>query len=779
MNRYVYLLAAAVLLPSSWTRAAEPAVAFTRGPAVEACEGGVRIAFALSRPTDVAVYIEDAAGKVVRHLAAGVLGPNAPAPFRPGSLEQSLLWDGTDDLGRPAAKQPGYVSPFRVRVGAGLEVRHAGTAFDEHAGPNGIVNVVGLAAGADGRVYVLSNRWGRYSWQDTAVSVYRRDGSYERTIKPFPADLPAERVKPAGAFRTEEGEFVPIIHRVLGTTYYPCEDRLPQQMAVTKEGHLILAVVDPALNAIYKGMSARLAVIDREGHPLLAECIKPPGKPYPDLFQGRLPSKQVEREYVWMYGSVVKFGPEGGAVWFPKNYNINTRKHYPYPFDGKPDLPSSLGKEKVAGTRGTYFIRELTLQGAKWWRYGCAYLLDMAGRGTDRCHCTACEFDVDDFGRVFFPDQGRFRVTVLDTNGNLITHVGGYGNQDYCGPASYVLDPQGHYLRPRRPDDPEIPPEPKSKLGRAEVFSPKLHGVVCWRSSWEPDATVIHFKCGDNVDHHATCDAGKFTVFKYAPLAIKNGHYRGYKSSKHWYYKSAWSANVVVFDNPRTHGYQPYVDFDGYVTWQTWQERRRKYKFPPTGRLLETEANERYARALGDLTGATWPTGSSWQRELVFLGYKYLLVLDRVKPGKDTTTRWLLHSIEEPRIDTTDRLAIIDNGRGRLFVKVPLPEGARMEKVGGKERAFVHKTRSGAERSWPFYRAKKPGAQLGAGRLDVVPADPAAECIYLVVLYPTDVGTTEMPPCSVEREDGDLVVHVGEYVYRFTPPGGGRRRPSR
>jgi hypothetical protein len=322
-------------------------------------------------------------------------------------------------------------------------------------------------------------------------------------------------------------------------------------------------------------------------------------------------------------------------------------------------------------------------------------------------------------------------------------------------------------------NDPELAPTSKAELGRTEVFSPKLHGVVCWRDSWRPDATVIHFKCGDNVDHHGTYDAGKLQIFKHAPLAIKNGHYRGYRSSKHWYYKSAWSANVVVFDGPKRHGHQPHVDFDGYTSWQTWKARRQKaYRHPPTGVLLETEANEKFARAVGDLTGATWPTGSTWTRELVFLDYKYLLVLDRVKPGPDTRTRWLLHSIHEPKIDAARKLAVIDNGKGRLFCKTLLPEGATMVKVGGLEKAFIHKTRSGAERSWPFYRAKKPGGQLGAGRLDVVPADEGAACTYLHVLFPTDTDTTAMPPCSVQRKGAALTAKVGDASYTFKPPGG-------
>jgi hypothetical protein len=43
----------------------------------------------------------------------------------------------------------------------------------------------------------------------------------------------------------------------------------------------------------------------------------------------------------------------------------------------------------------------------------------------------------------------------LDTNGNKILNVGGYGNQDFCGPDSYVLDPAGKFFRPRKDGDPK------------------------------------------------------------------------------------------------------------------------------------------------------------------------------------------------------------------------------------------------------------------------------------------------------------------------------------
>ena len=53
-----------------------------------------KIDFTVDRTTDVAVTIEDAKGKIIRHLAAGVLGKNPPEPLQADSLAQSL------DMGR-------------------------------------------------------------------------------------------------------------------------------------------------------------------------------------------------------------------------------------------------------------------------------------------------------------------------------------------------------------------------------------------------------------------------------------------------------------------------------------------------------------------------------------------------------------------------------------------------------------------------------------------------------------------------------------------------------
>ncbi|KKL28645.1 hypothetical protein LCGC14_2373060, partial [marine sediment metagenome] len=86
-------------------------VAFKSGPTVKKAGGAVKISFAVSAPTDVEVAVLAPSGKVVRHLAAGVLGGPTPppAPLAPG-LSQALSWDGKDDTGKDLIISRDYIS---------------------------------------------------------------------------------------------------------------------------------------------------------------------------------------------------------------------------------------------------------------------------------------------------------------------------------------------------------------------------------------------------------------------------------------------------------------------------------------------------------------------------------------------------------------------------------------------------------------------------------------------------------------------------------------------
>jgi len=233
----IVMVAAAVV--ARGTLAGEPkAAGLANAPMVSRAGDQFKIDFAADRETDVAVYIEDADGKVLRHLAAGALGNNAPPPLKPGSLKQSILWDGKDDEGRRVQAAKG----LRVRVGLGLKATHHGWAFAEtdNTGPNCIDSVSGLAVGADGKLYMLDKWSGLAWWLTNKIHVFGRDGSYEKTIKPFPSNLPLDRVKAAGVFINSFGFANPLIYRPEGTNLYPQEE-VPQRPTITAGGRMIMA----------------------------------------------------------------------------------------------------------------------------------------------------------------------------------------------------------------------------------------------------------------------------------------------------------------------------------------------------------------------------------------------------------------------------------------------------------------------------------------------------------------------------------------------------------
>jgi hypothetical protein len=136
----------------------------------------VTISFASKGYCDATVAIENAEGKIVRHLASGVLGRNAPAPFRKNSLEQTVVWDGKDEIGRYIDDRENHV----VRVSLGLRARMERTLFWS---PHKIVSrsTCPIMRAAPEGVYVF------FTGTNEQVRLFDHEGAYLRTVYPFPA----------------------------------------------------------------------------------------------------------------------------------------------------------------------------------------------------------------------------------------------------------------------------------------------------------------------------------------------------------------------------------------------------------------------------------------------------------------------------------------------------------------------------------------------------------------------------------------------------------------
>lgn len=177
-------------------------------PKVVPSDGNVVVTFAVKTPTDVEVAILNRDGKVVRHLAAGVLGgANPPPPPLKAGLAQRIEWDGNNDLGEKAG-----AGPFQVRIRCGMSVKF-GRTIGGSPYTGSVVTmpyrapVNGLTVDADGKLYVKimssvgsHGNSGMWPWQ---LRKFDRDGKYVSTLLPYAPST--ERAKASG-FELIDGE---------------------------------------------------------------------------------------------------------------------------------------------------------------------------------------------------------------------------------------------------------------------------------------------------------------------------------------------------------------------------------------------------------------------------------------------------------------------------------------------------------------------------------------------------------------------------------------------
>lgn len=169
---------------------------FSEKPRIERAADRVTISFGVKAPCDVTVAIETADGRIVRHLASGLLGENAPLPFQKGSLRQTLIWDGKDD-------QRCYVDDkdkLIVRVSLGLRPRFERNLFHDPKKRFGQGTIL-LGADHEG-VYVYDVHGCE------TIRLYDHKGEYVRTIYPFPASK-IEEVKDLPWFIFPDGARAP------------------------------------------------------------------------------------------------------------------------------------------------------------------------------------------------------------------------------------------------------------------------------------------------------------------------------------------------------------------------------------------------------------------------------------------------------------------------------------------------------------------------------------------------------------------------------------------
>ncbi|MHC4914386.1 MAG: hypothetical protein ACYTGB_02760 [Planctomycetota bacterium] len=146
---------------------------FAEKPKVARAGDRTTISFAAKAACDATIAIEDSRGKIVRHLVSGVLGDNAPAPFKKGTLKQTVVWDGKDDQGRYIDDKEGLT----VRVSLGLKPLLERTLYWT---PHKRYGGMPLLAAAPEGVYVFDGKGVDF------LRLFDHEGNYVRCVYPFP-----------------------------------------------------------------------------------------------------------------------------------------------------------------------------------------------------------------------------------------------------------------------------------------------------------------------------------------------------------------------------------------------------------------------------------------------------------------------------------------------------------------------------------------------------------------------------------------------------------------
>ena len=343
-------------------------------------------------------------------------------------------------------------------------------------------------------------------------------------------------------------------------------------------------------------------------------------------------------------------------------------------------------------------------------------------------------------------------------------------------------------------NDPTVPrllPEKKAsldrlddRLPRAEIFGERALNLAYIRSGWGRDDTFISFRGGHSFTHHGHYDAGHFTLFKGAPLAVTSGTYgRFFGEHRLNYYIRTVAKNSLLILRPDetvrpNRHFKPNVAAGGQrIVLPTgsaitspghWMENRGSGQHLEGGQLLafHYEDNE-YAYIAVDLTPAynnpVFDTGgfggkvSKVVRELLYLYPEdRLLVHDHVVSTRaGYRKKWLLHTVERPDmeglrvlkgnakngiLETGAAVARVANGRGRLRLDRVYPEDAVMRLVGGPDYRFYVET-DGDDADLDGKNMQdganlKPWFDTGAWRIEVQPGGDRLNDHFLHVLSP-------------------------------------------
>lgn len=354
----------------------------------------------------------------------------------------------------------------------------------------------------------------------------------------------------------------------------------------------------------------------------------------------------------------------------------------------------------------------------------------------------------------------------------------------------------------------ELQPKPISTLPLSRYFGSPFGWMVA-RTGWGGDAVIAEMKLNEyNFANHQHLDAGAFQVYFKGTLASDSGLYYGssglYGSphNMNYYWRTIAHNSLLVYDPNEDFGKRGYGNDGGQRLPNGRNEPRNLdallapqngYR---TGKILAhgfgpDPQTPDYTLLQGDLTAAYSKKVQQVTRSFVFLNLRNaqvpaaLVVFDRVVSARpDFRKYWLLHTLEEPRVEAAS--ATVDSTqhgtRGRLNLDVLLPPtpNAALSKVGGPGKDYWVFGTNYANDPQPTSVAKG-SIETSAWRLELSPKSASAEDHFLAVMQMTDrtkparwpvrrVDASKRTGCVIEGPDAAWMILLKQDNERSADP---------
>lgn len=324
-----------------------------------------------------------------------------------------------------------------------------------------------------------------------------------------------------------------------------------------------------------------------------------------------------------------------------------------------------------------------------------------------------------------------------------------------------------------------------TQLPRAELFGRGGMNQAYIRSDWSPSATFISFRAGHTFTHHGHYDAGHFTLFKGAPLAINSSVYGDYAGSNRLNYSIrtvAKNSLLILRPNEKV---QPNRFFQHNVAdggqriilptgsavqnVSDWVKNLDSGNYFAGGKINHFSTVEgEYTYISSDLTqayntpvrdeGGRGGKVRKVERDLLYLDNEdRLLIYDRIESTSPAyTKKWLLHTVNRPQVsrekvlkgqaangisETFDPVVFVRNDPGHLRIDRIYPEDAKIRLIGGPDYQFYVESDGDDTildgENFSSGASFQPWFDIGMWRIEIQPGAPRIRDEFLIALSPS------------------------------------------